>query len=139
MLSSETTSKEGMAFSSARGFLQLRLELAAMPSRELHEARSGADILVDRIPLLVSGNDLLPGHVRHRGSNLLERGAEQVRDELLRGAPREHVSQRTQPRRIIDRQPHRIFRRRARRGRALSPAFEQLFETHRSLRVATLT
>src|SRR5579872_3240331 len=138
MLSSETTSKEGMTFSSACGFLQLRLELAAMPSSELHETRSGADILVDRIPLVVCRNNLVSGHVGHRGGNLLEGGAEQVRDELLRGAPREHVSQSSQPRGIVDRQPHRILRRRARRRRALSPAFEQLFETHESLRVATL-
>src|SRR5262249_12831966 len=101
-----------------------------MDASQLDEAWRGTDVLVDRIAVLVGGNHTLARHVRHRRRELLERHGEQLSDELLRRASREHVGERRELRGVIDRQTSRVASGGAWCGRTLAPALEQILETH---------
>src|SRR5207248_493496 len=53
------------------------LELAG----QFDESRREADVLVERIALIVAGNDLWTPLVRHGGGNFVEGGMEQIGDD----------------------------------------------------------
>ena len=55
------------------------------------------------IALLVGRNDFLTGDIRHRGGHFLQRGAQQVGNELFGGSSGEHLHQCMQLGCLIDR------------------------------------
>src|SRR5277367_5658562 len=105
---------------------QVFLEFAG----QFDESRREADVLVDRIALIVARNDFRAPLVRDGGGNFVQGGAEQVGNEDLDGLAGKQFAQGVQARGIVEAQAHGILLRGARRCRIFLPTVEQGLEFH---------
>ena len=102
-----------------------------MFSGELDEAGREARVLIDRIAVIIAGDDLRSRFVRHGGGHFIEAHAQEIGDDVLDGLAGEELGERLEPRGVVERQAHGILARGKRRRRFFLPPVEQRLEFHR--------
>jgi hypothetical protein len=111
-------------------FPRLRRETFLEFPGEFHESRGQADILVQRIPLIVARDDFRTPNVRHGGGNFIQTGVQEIGDDRFDGLPRKQRGQGMQTRGIVQIQANRVFLRRPQRRGLFVPEIEQGLEFH---------
>src|ERR1700722_10172903 len=100
------------------------LEVFLEFTRKLDESRCHANVFIDRIALIVAGNDFRTPFVRHGGGNLIEACAQQIADDRFDRLPGKQCRQGMQARGIVQIEANRIFLHRPHRRRVFLPAIE---------------
>src|SRR5271155_2757296 len=107
-----------------------RLEFLLELTGQVDEPRRKADVLVDRIALIVARNDLRAALIGHSGFNFVERGVQEIGHHDFDRLPGKQLTQGVQARGIVQIQADRVLLGRAHRCRIFLPTIEQGLEFH---------